>query len=160
MQTTELSPALSRAALEACLGQEVARSPWVEIRQDRIDHFAEITEDHQFIHTDPARAAAGPFGTPIAHGFLTLSLLSGLLEKSGFQLDGAAICVNYGFDRLRFLSPVPVGSRVRAHFTLARLTPQPGALDTCLDVTLRIEGQEKPALAAQWILRHYLGESA
>ena len=129
-------------------------SDWVEVTQAKIDLFADATRDHQFIHVDPVRAAETPFGRTIAHGFLTLSLLSGLAGElpDRPRLAGAKMSVNYGMDRLRFLSPVPSGSRIRARFTLTEFTEKrPGQYQQVNAVSVEIEGQDKPALVADWI---------
>ena len=150
---------LARSDLTGQIGQIVGTSRWFTITQGRIDAFADATEDHQYIHTDPARAAQGPFGTTIAHGFLTLSMLSAMLYDGGPEIAGEVMSVNYGFDKIRFLSPVPAGARVRAVFTLSGVTDRgPDALDTAFGVRIEIEGQDKPALVADWINRRYFGE--
>lgn len=146
------------ADLEARIGQPLGQSRWFTIDQSQINAFADVTEDHQFIHTDSARAAESPFGTTIAHGFLTLSLLSAMLAEASFRISGTVMSVNYGFDKLRFLSPVPSGSQVRAVFTLSQLTWRGDAISTCLDIAVQLKGQDKPVLIAEWIIRHYLGE--
>ncbi|WP_335991116.1 MaoC family dehydratase [Glycomyces sp. MUSA5-2] len=141
--------AASPADLANSLGAK-ATSEWLRIDQDRVDAFADATGDHQWIHTDPARAAAGPFGAPIAHGYLTLSLLPHLL--SGLvAIDGLAMSVNYGLDRLRFLQPVPVGARVRAVVELASAEATARGVRAGYAVTVEIEGAEKPALVADTI---------
>ncbi|MBP1845758.1 acyl dehydratase [Rhizobium petrolearium] len=149
----------TRAALERCIGQSVGQSRWFTIHQHRINAFANVTEDHQFIHIDAEKAASGPFGATIAHGFLTLSLLSAMLFDGGPQIEGEVMGVNYGMNKVRFLSPVRVGSRVRGNFTLHDVQTRENALDTILDVTVEIEGQTKPALVVEWITRHYFGET-
>lgn len=139
-------------------GQTLGLSKWVLLDQSRINAFADVTEDHQFIHIDPARAAAEtPFGGAVAHGFLTLSMLSTLAYDALPDVDGASSSVNYGFDRLRFISPVPAGSRIRARFDLDRADHTPAHLTLHKDVTIEIEGATKPALVARWITRHILG---
>lgn len=141
--------ATSPADLANSLGAK-ATSEWLTIDQDRVDAFADATGDHQWIHTDPARAAAGPFGAPIAHGYLTLSLLPHLL--SGLvAIDGLAMSVNYGLDRLRFLQPVPVGARVRAVVELASAEATARGVRAGYAVAVEIEGAEKPALVADTI---------
>ncbi|WP_316013229.1 MaoC family dehydratase [Roseobacter sp. HKCCA0434] len=144
------------ATLQACIGQEVGLSDWIAVGQDRIDAFAQITEDDQFIHTDPQAAAATPFGGTIAHGFLTLSLLSAMAYDAVPVPEGAAMGVNYGFDRVRFLSPVRAGARVRGRFVLSALDVTGPEITQRLAVTVEIEGADKPALAADWITRSYL----
>ena len=124
-----------------------------------IDAFAEVTGDRQYIHTDPVRAKGTAFGGTVAHGFLTLSLLSAMLADCDLGVAGQAMVVNYGFNRLRFVAPVASGARVRADFTLAGVEARGGAaLDTIVEVKIEIEGSEKPALVAEWITRHYFGE--
>ena len=148
--------------LRALVGQETGVSDWLEIGQDRIDGFADLCGDHQFIHVDPQRAAQTPMGGTVAHGFLTLSLLSYLAAGARPRLHGVRHAINYGFDRVRFAAPVPSGSRVRARFTLASLEEaRPGEVSLAWDVTVEVEGQEiagggRPALAARWLTRSYL----
>jgi acyl dehydratase len=140
--------------LEGLVGQEVAISPWLEIAQDRIDLFAKATEDFQWIHVDRERAAQSPFGTTIAHGFLTLSLLPRLTEAS-FTLSDRTMGINYGLNRLRFTSPVPAGSKVRGRFTLTKLEPIEGGVQTTWNVVVEREGGDKPVMVAETISRHY-----
>jgi acyl dehydratase len=141
--------------LEGRVGQEVAVSPWVEVGQERIDTFARAIEDFQWIHVDRARAKSSPFGGTIAHGFLTLSLLSHLSEMT-FSFSDRKMGVNYGLNRVRFTSPVPSGARVRARFTLAKYEPIEGnGVQVTWNTTVEIEGADKPALVAEWIGRHY-----
>ena len=130
-------------------------SPWLEVSQERIDTFAKAIEDFQWIHVDPARAKDSPFGGTIAHGFLTLSLLSHLSEIT-FSFSDRKMGVNYGLNRVRFTSPVRAGSRVRARFTLAKYEPIDGnGVQVTWNTTVEIEGADKPALIAEWIGRHY-----
>ncbi|MGQ9370895.1 MaoC family dehydratase [Azospirillum sp. ST 5-10] len=148
---------LSRTEYEAKVGQELGVSRWIPITQERIDRFADCTGDHQYIHVDPARAKASPFGTTIAHGFLTLSLIADMMRDVP-RLEGAAMGVNYGMNRVRFLAPVPVGSRIRGRFVLTRFEEiRPGEVQTTMTVTVEIAGAEKPALVAEWLARRYLG---
>jgi acyl dehydratase len=141
--------------LETRVGQEIGVSPWVEITQERIDTFARAIEDFQWIHVDKARAKNSPFGGTIAHGFLTLSLLSHLSEST-FSFSDRKMGVNYGLNRVRFTSPVPSGSRVRARFTLARFEHiETSGVQVTWNVTIEREGAAKPALVAEWIGRHY-----
>ncbi|MCR9257118.1 MAG: MaoC family dehydratase [Alphaproteobacteria bacterium] len=137
--------------LTARLGKTYT-SDWLVLDQDRIDRFAEVTGDHQFIHTDPERARAEtPFGGTIAHGFLTLSCLAGLTDCLP-PVPGKRMGINYGFDKLRFLTPVREGERVRAHFTVAEVSERkPGEALVHYDVSVEIEGADKPALAARWL---------
>ena len=135
------------------VGQEVGVSRWIEVTQGMIDGFAEVTQDRQFIHVDPARAAAEtPFGGTIAHGFLTLSLLSACAYDALPQIESRAMGINYGFDKIRFLSPVRSGSRVRARFRLAEVQMRsPTEALMRYGVMVEIEGAERPALAADWL---------
>ena len=141
--------------LEGREGQEIGVSPWLEIAQERVDTFAKAIDDFQWIHVDPARAAASPFGGTIAHGFLTLSILSHLAERT-FSFADRRMGINYGLNRVRFTSPVKTGSRVRARFTLGKLEKLEGnGMQVTWNVTMEAEGQQKPVLVAEWIGRHY-----
>ena len=141
--------------LEARVGQEVGVSPWVEITQERIDTFAKAIGDFQWIHVDPVRAKRSPFGGTIAHGFLTLSLLSHLSEAT-FSFSDRKMGINYGLNRVRFTSPVRVGSRVRARFTLKKFEPiENNGVQVTWTTTIEVEGAKKPALVAEWLGRHY-----
>ena len=141
--------------LEKRVGEEVGVSPWVEITQERIDTFAKAIEDFQWIHVDAGRAKQSPFGRTIAHGFLTLSLLSHLSEQT-FSFSDRRMGINYGLNRVRFTSPVPVGSRVRARFTLAKFEKIEGnGVQVTWNTVVEIEGAAKPALVAEWLGRHY-----
>jgi acyl dehydratase len=142
-------------SLEQRVGQEVGVSPWVEITQARIDTFARAIDDFQWIHVDRSRAQASAFGGTIAHGFLTLSLLSHLSEST-FSFADRRMGVNYGLNRVRFTSPVPAGSRVRARFVLLKYEKLEGnGVQVTWTVTVEREGADKPALVAEWIGRHY-----
>ena len=139
----------------SCIGQEVAVSDWLTITQAQIQLFADATGDQQWIHTDPERAAKGPFGAPIAHGFLTLSLLPRFFEET-FAIEGAKMGVNYGLNKVRFMAPVPVNSRLRARLTLQaaeRIEPE-GVQMTWL-VTVEREGGDKPVCVAESLARSY-----
>jgi acyl dehydratase len=140
--------------LASRVGEEVGVSPWVEVSQERIDTFARAIDDFQWIHVDPVRAKDSPFGGTIAHGFLTLSLLSHLSERT-FSFSDRRMGVNYGLNRVRFTSPVPGGSRVRARFTLAKYEPLDGGVQVTWSTVIEIEGASRPALVAEWIGRHY-----
>jgi acyl dehydratase len=141
--------------LQSRVGEEVGISAWLEVSQARIDTFASAIEDFQWIHVDPQRARSSPFGGTIAHGFLTLSLLSRLSEMT-FSFSDRRMGVNYGLNRVRFTSPVPSGSRVRARFTLAKYEPlENDGVQVTWNVAVEIEGADKPALVAEWIGRHY-----
>jgi acyl dehydratase len=137
------------------IGQEVAVSPWLEITQERIDRFAEATEDRQWIHVNVERARReSPFRATVAHGFLTASMLS-LLLGSSIRLASAKMGVNYGFNRLRFTGPVPAGSLIRGRFTLKAMEEIEGGVQTTWDVVVEREGSDKPCLVAEWITRRY-----
>jgi acyl dehydratase len=138
--------------LASLIGQEIGVSRWIEIDQARIDAFAKITEDEQFIHVDPEAAKATPFGGTIAHGFLTLSLASAMSYDAVKPLEGVVMGVNYGFDKLRFLAPVPAGSKVRGRFRLLSADDKGGGRWLLKhELTVEIEGSEKPALIAEWL---------
>jgi acyl dehydratase len=137
------------------IDQEIVVSEWMEITQDRIDRFADATEDHQWIHVDVERARRdSPFHATIAHGFLTVSMLSRLLNSS-IEFGTAKMGVNYGFNRLRFTGPVPAGSRVRGRFTLQALDEIEGGVQTTWSVVVEREGGEKPCMVAEWLTRRY-----
>ena len=130
-----------------------ATSPWFEIAQGRIDEFAAATEDRQSIHVDPEAAAQGPFGTTVAHGFLTLSLLVHLWNQVA-SFDGFAVALNYGLNRVRFPAPVPAGSRVRAHFRVEEVDDVPGGVQARVAATIEREGGEKPVCVAELLFRY------
>ena len=142
------------AELQALVGQAVASSDWITVTQERINQFAQATGDHQWIHVDPARAAAGPFGTPIAHGFLTLSLLPEM-GASAMQVLDTKMGVNYGLNRVRFPAPVPVGSRLRGHFKLLSYEPLDGGAQITMEVTMEREGSAKPVCVAESVARRF-----
>ena len=140
--------------LQALVGQHIADSDWITVDQRRIDGFAEATGDRQWIHIDPQRAAAGPFGTPIAHGFLTLSLLPEM-SASAMQVRDTRMGVNYGLNKVRFTAPVPVDSRLRGHFKLLVFEPLEGGAQLSLEVTMEREGSSKPVCVAESLVRRY-----
>jgi acyl dehydratase len=141
----------------ALKGKDLGASEWILVDQGRIDRFAETTEDHQFIHIDPERAAATPFGTTIAHGYLTLSLLSKMAYGVMPGIEGSKMGVNYGLNSVRFLAPVKSGSRVRGHFTMKDVTERSaGVVQSTVEVKVEIEGEAKPALAAEWVTLAYV----
>ncbi|MDP8994251.1 MAG: MaoC family dehydratase [Pseudomonadota bacterium] len=145
-------PIASIDEIRGRLGREVGVSDWILVDQPRIDAFAEATEDRQFIHVDPAAAAATPFGGTVAHGFLTLSLLSRMAADAMLRPAGVKMGVNYGFERVRFVAPVRSGSRVRGRFRLDSFEEKrPGQWRFVHNVTVEIEGEDKPALTADWI---------
>ncbi|HKE59588.1 MAG TPA: MaoC family dehydratase [Pyrinomonadaceae bacterium] len=145
----------SVAQLQEYVGREVAVSEWFEVAQDRINAFAETTEDRQWIHTDPARAAReSPYKETIAHGFLTLSLLSELMKRA-ISVQGVRLGINYGLNRVRFISPVLAGSRIRGRFTLGALENVKDGVQATWNVTVERDGSEKPSCAAEWLVRYY-----
>ncbi len=142
------------ASLQPLVGQDIGTSEWTTITQVQIDQFAQATGDHQWIHTDPARAATGPFGQTVAHGFLTLSLVPMLFE-SGFEIADVKLGINYGLNRVRFTAPVPAGGRVRGQFKLIAFEPLAGGAQLTVQVTIELEGSAKPACVAETLSRRY-----
>ena len=154
-------PVVPLEELESSIGQETGRSGWFTVDQERIDTFADATMDHQWIHVDPESAAQGPFGSTIAHGFLTQSLLSYLTLESMLLPEGAAMYINYGSNKVRFLNPVKVDSRVRAISVLKEVAEKkPGQILITNTVTVEIEGAEKPALVAELLTLAVMGPPA
>ena len=143
------------AELAGLVGQEIGVSDWLTVDQARIQRFADATDDQQWIHTDPARAAAGPFGTTIAHGFLTLSLLPVFFE-TGFRIADTQMGLNYGLNKVRFPAPVPVGSRLRACFRLLCFEPIEGGAQMAVEVSVEREGAAKPVCVAESLTRRYI----
>ena len=144
-------PPVTLDDLKQGLGKEIGVSQWHEISQEMINAFADVTKDHNFIHVDPVRAAETPFGGAIAHGFLTLSMLSVFAYQAMAKLEGRKAGVNFGFEKVRFVSPVPAGARIRGRFTLDFLKIRPsGYVEMTYGVTVEIENQIKPALTAEW----------
>ncbi|MEN9545013.1 MAG: hypothetical protein RLZZ598_1846 [Pseudomonadota bacterium] len=141
--------------LETQVGRSLGLSDWITIEQSRIDRFAEATGDHQWIHVDPLRAARGPFGAPIAHGFLTLSLLPAFFETA-FAISDVRMGVNYGLNRVRFTAPVPVGSRLRAHFKLLAYERIEGGAQLNVEASIEREAAPKPVCVAESLTRRYL----
>ena len=145
-------PVATLDEIRAKLGSEIGVSPWIEVSQEAIDRFADVTGDRQFIHVDPEAAKASPFGGTVAHGFLTLSLLSQMAGHVMLVPDTLRMAANYGFEQVRFLAPVRSGKRVRGRFTLAEMDEKrPGEWRFLHKVTVEIEGEDKPALIADWI---------
>jgi len=147
-------------SIKGNVGLDNGTGDWFEVKQDLINQFADVTLDHQFIHVDPERAAAGPFGTTVAHGFLTLSLLVHLQsslkggdERPAPNFTGMVAGVNYGFDKIRFINPVKVNSRIRARSVTKDIQVKNSAIDMTNTITVEIEGEDKPALVADWITR-------
>jgi acyl dehydratase len=153
----KLTP-LSLPDYQARIGTELGVSGWVAVDQEMIDRFADLTGDHQFIHIDPARAAATPMGGTVAHGFLTLSLLGTLGQDMIPPLAGSAMIINYGFDKLRFLTPVRSGRQIRGRLSLLSITDKgPGQHLMRYAVSVEVEGADKPALAAEWLVMMVTG---
>ncbi|MFB6781536.1 MaoC family dehydratase [Streptomyces sp. NPDC056352] len=140
--------------LKSLAGTDLGTSSWLEVTQDRVDLFAEATDDHQWIHTDADRAASGPFGAPIAHGYLTLSLFIPFFTEL-LEIEGVATKVNYGLNKVRFPAPVKVGSRIRLAARLAEVEEVPGGLQITVDGTIEIDGEAKPAAVLQSVSRFY-----
>ncbi|GAB3633168.1 MaoC family dehydratase [Microbacterium sp. AGC85] len=149
-----MTTTVAYADLASAAGTDLGFSEWLEVTQDRIDTFADAADDHQWIHVDPERAAGGPFGAPIAHGFLTLSLATKFWSEL-FEPEGVTTRVNYGLDKVRFVSPVAVGSRVRMNAVIAEVTEVKGGYQLAVDQTIEIEGAAKPAVVARGIYRFY-----
>lgn len=149
---------VSAAELPSLVGTELGVTDWLLIDQDRVNAFADATLDHQFIHVDPDKAAMTPFGGTIAHGFLTLSLLPHFLESAAVPIEGTLMAVNYGTDKVRFIQPVKVGSRIRARAVLADADERkPGQWLLKETVTVEIEGEEKPAMVAEALMLFFIG---
>ena len=142
------------AELQVLVGQTLGSSAWLVVEQDRIDRFGQATGDLQWIHVDPQRAAAGPFGSTIAHGFLTLALLPEM-SAGAYEVADAQMGVNYGLNRVRFPAPVPVGSRLRGHFKLIDYTPLDGGAQLTIEVSMERDGTAKPVCVAESIVRHF-----
>ncbi|MET0252335.1 MAG: MaoC family dehydratase [Novosphingobium sp.] len=149
---------ISPQTLAAKVGQAIGTSEWIEVSQDRIDTFAKATDDYQFIHVDPERAKASPFGGTIAHGFLTLSLIAPMIARSDLpQIDGVRMKINYGGNKVRFLAPVKAGKRIRGRFRLLEIEEKrPGQWQQTMEITIDIEGEDKPALIAEWITQIFV----
>ena len=148
-----MSNLINASQLQDYVGKEVGLTDWIEVDQERINQFADATGDHQYIHLDAERAAQTPFGTTIAHGFLTLSLLSMLSGMGGgLKLENTVMGINYGLDKVRFLNPVKSGAKIRARFVLASAEEKkPGTYLLKHNVTVEIDGEDKPALIAEWL---------
>ncbi len=160
-----MSEAAAKAfeAFKADVGNDEGTGEWFEVTQDQIDRFADITHDHQFIHVDPEKAAATPFGTTIAHGFLTLSMLTHLAKGTSSaapnpaKYEGVLMGINYGFNKVRFVSPVKVGSRIRARAVTTNVELKGNMVEVTRSFTIEIDGEEKPALVADWLTRTVYG---
>jgi len=147
-----MATALTAQSLPVLVGRPLGHSSWIEITQDRINRFAEVTGDHQWIHVDEERARNGPFGKTIAHGLLTLSMI-GVMAKDVFVFEGFRFGVNYGYEKVRFPTPVPVGSKVRLAAQLLSFAPMGATLQAIIQLTVEAEGQAKPACVAEMIFR-------
>lgn len=139
-----------RSELAGLVGQHLGYSDWITITQDRIDKFADATDDHQWIHVDPERAARGPFGTTIAHGYLTLSMLP-MFASEIYRIDGVELAINYGLNKVRFLSPVPVGSAVRAGIEILDVSSGPAGIQMTKRTTVEMRGADKPVCVAETV---------
>ncbi len=150
---------IKKEDIDSCKGYEAEPTPWHTVTQDQINQFADCTLDHQFIHVDPEKAKETDFGSTIAHGFLTLSLLSHFAESFFVVIEGYYMGVNAGFDKVRFITPVKVNSRIRARTKVIDFEEKkPGQYRLVTEVTIEIEGEEKPALVAEWITRQMVNE--
>jgi acyl dehydratase len=146
---------MEAAQLEHVIGTEIGVTDWMEMTQERVDAFADATDDHQWIHVDQAMAAAGPFGTTIAHGYLTLSLTVRLTAEVELDVGEPKMAINYGLEKVRFPAPVPVGSRIRGRVLLASVSDVAGGIQVNRQVTIEVEGTEKPAMVAETVSRYY-----
>ncbi len=143
---------IKKSEIEKYIGNICEPTDWFEVTQEQVNVFADCTLDHQFIHIDPEAAAKSPFGGTIAHGFLTLSMLAYFSESFSLSIEGSYMGVNKGFDKVRFVAPVPVGSRIRCHTTVAEINEKkPGQYDFEMEISIEIEGGDKPALVAEWL---------
>jgi len=143
---------IKKSEIEKYIGNICEPTDWFEVTQEQVNVFADCTLDHQFIHIDPEAAAKSPFGGTIAHGFLTLSMLAYFSESFSLSIEGGYMGVNKGFDKVRFVAPVPVGSRIRCHTTVAEINEKkPGQYDFKMEISIEIEGGDKPALVAEWL---------
>lgn len=141
--------------LSDLVGSEIGVSDWMTVDQERVNLFADATNDHQWIHTEPEKAASGPFGGTIAHGFLTLALVVPLSSQIALDVGEPKMAINYGLEKVRFPAPVPVGSRVRVRVSLVSVSEVAGGLQVNRSVTMEVEGQEKPAMVAETVARYY-----
>lgn len=146
---------MEAAQLEHLVGTEIGVTDWWEITQERVNAFADATDDHQWIHVDPDKAAAGPFGGTIAHGFLTLSLTVPMTFSIKLDVGEPKMAINYGLEKVRYPAPVPVGSRIRARVGLASVKDVPGGIQVNRTVAIEVEGSEKPAMVAETVVRYY-----
>lgn len=151
----------SPQSIAAKVGSEIGVSPWIEITQDMIDRFADLTDDHQFIHVNPELAAQTPFGGAIAHGFLVLAMISKMAQSADFLMQGVTMGVNYGFEKVRLIGPVRAGKRIRGRFVLKSIQERnPGQWMATLTVSVEIEDEPKPAVVADWLSLQFVGAEA
>jgi acyl dehydratase len=141
--------------VRAAAGTHLGVSEWITVDQSQIDTFADATDDHQWIHVDQEKAKDGPFGTTIAHGFLTLSLLPALV-KDVYRVEGVKMGINYGLNKVRFTSPLPVGSKIRGSIDLVDVADATGGIQLTTKITVEVEGSERPALVAEWLTRQFV----
>jgi acyl dehydratase len=146
---------MNAADFQDRIGTEIGLSEWMEITQDRVDAFADATDDHQWIHVDREKAASGPFGGTIAHGFLTLSLTVTLSSQVELEVGSPRMALNYGLEKVRFPAPIPVGSRIRARIGLVSVSDVEGGIQVNRQVVIEVEGGEKPAMVAETVSRYY-----
>ena len=146
---------MKAADFQDLIGTEIGVSDWMEITQERVDAFADATDDHQWIHVDREKATAGPFGGTIAHGFLTLSLTVTLTAQVELEVGSPRMAINYGLEKVRFPAPVPVGSRIRARVGLVAINDVEGGIQVNRQVSIEVEGAEKPAMVAETVSRYY-----
>jgi len=146
---------MDAAHFEGLVGTEIGVTDWMDMEQERVNTFADATNDHQWIHVDEAKAAAGPFGTTIAHGYLTLSLTVPMVQEVELDVGDPKMAINYGLEKVRFPAPVPVGSRIRSRVHLVAVTDVAGGIQVNRRVTVEVEGTEKPAMVAETVIRYY-----
>jgi acyl dehydratase len=146
---------MEAAQFEGLVGTEIGVTDWMDMEQERVNTFADATNDHQWIHVDEEKAAAGPFGTTIAHGYLTLSLTVPMVQEVELDVGDPKMVINYGLEKVRFPAPVPVGSRIRSRVHLVAVTEVAGGIQVNRRVTVEVEGTEKPAMVAETVIRYY-----
>ncbi len=146
---------MEAAQFEGLVGTEIGVTDWMDMEQERVNTFADATNDHQWIHVDEEKAAAGPFGTTIAHGYLTLSLTVPMVQEVELDVGDPKMVINYGLEKVRFPAPVPVGSRIRSRVHLVAVTDVAGGIQVNRRVTVEVEGTEKPAMVAETVIRYY-----
>ena len=148
---------IKKEDIAQAIGNQSEPSPWFTVKQEQIDQFADCTQDHQFIHIDQEKAKEGPFGATIAHGFLTLSMLTHLCDVTSCSIEGCHMAINYGFDKVRFINPVKVNSNIRSHSKILDIIEKkPGQFMIKTEISVEIEGENKPALVAEWITMQFV----